>query len=51
MTDEIKAKKKPTSKKAVALKGLYTSNGAVKKCEEFTCTVKEYEYFKNLKAV
>ena len=51
MTDEIKTKKKPTSKKAVALKGLCTSKGVVKKGEEFTCTAKEYEYFKNLKAV
>ena len=31
MTDETKTKKKPTSKKAIALKVLCTANGTVKK--------------------
>ncbi len=51
MTEEKKAPKKPTSKKAVALKNLCTGKGMVKKGEEFTCTAKEYEHFKKAKAV
>jgi len=50
MTEEKKAKK-PTSKKAVALKNLCTSNGMVKKGEEFTCSAKEYDIFKKAKAI
>ena len=50
MTDEKKAKK-PTSKKCVALKTLFTINGKVKKGDEFTCSTKEYEAFKKIKAV
>ena len=50
MTDEKKVKK-PTTKKCVALKNLCTSNGMVKKGEEFTCSTKEYDIFKKAKAV
>ncbi len=48
---EEKKVKKPVSKTCVALKALCTSNGMVKKGEEFTCTAKEYEAFKKSKAV
>ena len=48
---EEKKVKKPVSKTYVALKALCTSNGMVKKGEEFTCTAKEYEAFKKSKAV
>ena len=47
---EVK-KKKAIKKEYVALKGLYTSEGQVKKGESFTCSDKEFEYFKKLKAV
>ena len=50
MTEEKKAKK-PTTKKAVALKNLCTSKGQVKKGEEFICSAKEHEAFKKAKAV
>ena len=50
MTEEKKTKK-PTTKKAVALKSLCTSKGMVKKGESFTCSAKEYETFKKAKAV
>tara|TARA_R110002012_G_scaffold260603_1_gene442327 strand:+ start:179 stop:331 length:153 start_codon:yes stop_codon:yes gene_type:complete len=44
--------KKPTNKKAVALKNLATAkDGQVKKGEECTCTAKEYDIFKKAKAV
>ena len=49
MTEEKKVKKAP--KKHIALKGLCTSNGMVKKGEEFTCSTKEFEIFKKAKAV
>ncbi len=48
---EKKPVKKPTSKKAVALKNLCTSKGMIKKGQEFTCTAKEYDIFKKAKAV
>lgn len=52
MTEEKKEQpKKPTKKKAVALKSLCTSKGMVKKGEEFTCTPKEFDAFKKAKAV
>jgi hypothetical protein len=51
MTEEKAKPKKPTSKKVVALKALCTSKGMVKKGESFTCSIKEYDYFKKLKAV
>ena len=50
MTEEKKVKK-VTAKKAVALKNLCTSNGQVKKGEEFTCSTKEHEAFKKVGAV
>ena len=52
MTDSKKAKK-AVKKEAehVALKGLATSNGQVKKGETFTCTDKELALFKKAKAV
>ena len=52
MTDSKKVKK--TVKKVVeyvALKGLCTSNGQVKKGEKFTCSEKELAIFKKHKAV
>lgn len=48
MTEPKKTKKKV---KHVALKGLCTSNGMVKKGEEFTCNDKELAIFKKAKAV
>ena len=51
MTEEKAKAKKPTSKKAVALKALCTSKGMIKKGESFTCTAKEYDYFKKAKAI
>jgi len=51
MTEEKAKPKKPTSKKCVALKSLCTSKGMIKKGESFTCTAKEYEAFKKVKAV
>ncbi len=51
MTEEKAKPKKPTSKKAVALKNLATSKGNVKAGSEFTCTTKEYDIFKKAKAV
>jgi hypothetical protein len=50
MTEEKKVKK-PTTKKCVALKNLCTAKGQVKKGEDFTCSAKEYEAFKKVKAV
>jgi hypothetical protein len=51
MTEEKKVKK-PASKKAIALRNLCTAkNGNVKKGEECTCTTKEYEAFKKVKAI
>ena len=44
-------KKKPATKKHVALRALCTSKGMIKKGEEFTCTAKELEAFKKAKAV
>ena len=49
MTDEKKVKKTP--RKHIALKTLFTSNGKVKKGEEFTCNDKELASFKKAKAV
>ena len=49
MTEEKKVKKAP--KKHTALKILFTSNGKVNKGEEFTCSAKELEIFKEAKAV
>ena len=49
MTDEKKVKK--VTKKYVAIKTLITSNGKVKKGEEFTCNDKELAVFKKVKAV
>jgi len=49
MTEEKKVTK--AKKKHVALKNLCTSNGMVKKGEEFTCSTKELEVFKKAKAV
>ena len=49
MTDEKKKAKKPV--KHIALKTLRTSKGMVKKGEEFTCSTKELEIFKKVKAV
>tara|TARA_R110002096_G_scaffold153968_1_gene318007 strand:+ start:96 stop:251 length:156 start_codon:yes stop_codon:yes gene_type:complete len=51
MSEEKKVIKKPVSKKVIALKNLCTSNGMVKKGEEFTCSQKEYDIFKKAKAV
>ncbi len=51
MTDENKEVKPKKTKKHVALKGLCTSNGMVKKGDEFTCSTKELEAFKKSKAV
>lgn len=48
---EAKKTKKPTSKTAVALRNLCTSEGMVKKGVEFTCTPEEYEIFKKAGAV
>lgn len=51
MTEEKKVKK-PTSKKAVALKNLCTAkDGQVKAGSECTCTAKEYDIFKKAKAI
>ena len=50
MTEEKKETKRAL-KKHVALKNLATSNGMVKKGDEFTCTTKELEIFKKNKAV
>jgi hypothetical protein len=50
MTEEKKVKK-PAIKTCIALKSLCTSNGMVKKGEEFTCSTKEYDIFKKAKAV
>jgi hypothetical protein len=50
MTEE-KIKKVKVEKKHVALKCLATSNGQVKKGEEFTCNDKELAIFKKHKAV
>ncbi len=49
--DLQKAKAEAKNKKHIALKGLCTSNGMVKKGEEFTCSEKELAIFKKHKAV
>lgn len=48
---EVKVKKAKVEKKYIALKCLATSEGQVKKGEEFTCSEKELAIFKKLKAV
>ena len=49
---ELKAAKaEAKNKKHIALKCLTTSNGQVKKGEEFTCSDKELAIFKKCKAV
>jgi hypothetical protein len=51
MLEEKKIKEVKVKEKHIALKCLATSQGQVKKGEEFTCTDEELEIFKNVKAV
>lgn len=48
---ELKQAKAEANKKHIALKNLTTSQGQVKKGEEFTCNSKELAIFKKVKAV
>jgi hypothetical protein len=48
---ELKQAKAEANKKHIALKNLATSQGQVKKGEEFTCNSKELAIFKKVKAV
>jgi hypothetical protein len=48
---ELKQAKAEVNKKHVALRNLATSQGQVKKGQEFTCTSKELAIFKKVKAV
>ena len=47
----LEVAKKEVAKKHIALKALCTSNGMVKKGEEFTCSERELAIFKKVKAV